>query len=90
MAAELPTMNNEAIAQWIEQNVPAAEFAGKKVLLIVPDSTRTAPLPILFAELRRILGGVCSKLDLLVALGTHPPMPADSIRSMLGIADDDP
>lgn len=90
MAAELPTMNNEAIAQWIEQNVPTADFAGKKVLLIVPDSTRTAPLPILFAELRRILGGVCSKLDLLVALGTHPPMPMDSIRSMLGIADDDP
>ena len=30
MAAELPTMNNEAIAQWIEQNVPAESLLAKK------------------------------------------------------------
>lgn len=90
MSADLPTMTEDAIVQWIEQNVHSSDYAGKKVLLIVPDSTRTAPLPILFSTLRRILGAVASQLDLLVALGTHPPMPQEAIRRMLGIADSDP
>ena len=83
-------MNRDAILQWIHQNVPASDFEGKKVLLIVPDSTRTAPLPILFPALRQLLGPVTAKLDLMVALGTHPPMPQQKIRAMLGIADSDP
>ncbi len=83
-------MNRDAILQWIHQNVPASDFEGKKVLLIVPDSTRTAPLPILFPALRQLLGPVTAKLDLMVALGTHPPMPQQKLRAMLGIADSDP
>lgn len=57
--------------------------------MIVPDSTRTAPLPVLFPALRRMLGPVVRNLDVLVALGTHPPMAQERIRSMLGIAADD-
>ena len=89
MTADLPTMDRAAILQWIHKNVPVADFERKKVLLIVPDSTRTAPLPILFPALRELLGKVAVKLDLMVALGTHPPMPQQKIRSMLGIADSD-
>ena len=55
MTADLPTMDRDAILQWIHKNVPVADFEGKKVLLIVPDSTRTAPLPILFPALRELL-----------------------------------
>jgi len=33
---------------------------------------------------------VAKSLDVLVALGTHPPMPERQIRRMLGITDDDP
>mgnify|MGYP000297748585 CR=1 FL=1 len=90
MTADLPTLDREAILKWIDENVPVNEFKSRRVLLIVPDSTRTAPLPILFPALRKLLGPVTQKLDLLVALGTHPPMPEAKIRSMLGIANDDP
>ena len=90
MTADLPTMDRTAILQWIHQNVPVADFEGKKVLLIVPDSTRTAPLPILFPALRELLGPVSQKLDVMVALGTHPPMPEQKIRAMLGIHHNDP
>lgn len=89
MGSELTTMSDDAIMAWIEDNVSLDEFRGKSVMLIVPDSTRTAPLPVLFATLRRLLVPVCTKVDLLVALGTHPPMSQESIRSMLGIAADD-
>jgi nickel-dependent lactate racemase len=84
-----PTMNTEQIRAWIETHVPVKEFRGKRVLLIVPDATRTAPLPALFSSLRAHLGPVANELNVLVALGTHPPMPIENIRSMLGIASND-
>lgn len=90
MTSDLPSMNTDETRQWIEANLPVQEFEGKRVLLIVPDHTRTAPLPVLFSTVRRLLSPVAASLDLLVALGTHPPMPLERIRSMLGIASDDP
>lgn len=89
MTADLPTLDPNAIRNWIQEHVPVSDFEGKRVLLIVPDSTRTAPLPVLFPALRKLLGPLTTRLDVLVALGTHPPMPIPKIRSMLGIADDD-
>ena len=75
MTADLPTLSDEAITAWVNESVPLSDFEGQRVLLIVPDSTRTAPLPVLFPALRKLLGPVTRQLDVLVALGTHPPMP---------------
>ncbi len=43
------------------------------VLVIIPDSTRTAPMPLLFRLFHDALWSRAA-LDFLVALGTHPPM----------------
>ncbi len=61
----------------------------KKVLLIVPDATRTAPLPLLFDAVHGELTGVGAKVDVMIALGTHPGMPDDAILKLLGISDED-
>ena len=90
MTTPRTTLNPDQMRSWIEQNVPLDDFRGQRVLLIVPDNTRTAPLPVLFPALRKLLRPVTKSLDVLVALGTHPPMPQDKIRSMLGIKQDDP
>ncbi|MCA9049244.1 MAG: DUF2088 domain-containing protein [Planctomycetaceae bacterium] len=90
MTTLLPTLSDEQIVSWIEQQVPVDDFRDKRVLMIIPDSTRTAPLSVLFPALRKQLGPAVKKLDVIVALGTHPPMPQEKIRSMLGIAADDP
>lgn len=90
MASEIKTLTADEMRNWIQQHVPLEDFYGKRVLLIVPDNTRTAPLPVLFPALRNLLRPVTASLDLLVALGTHPPMPQDKIRAMLGIAENDP
>ena len=90
MTTELKTLNADQMRNWIHQHVPLADFRGQRVLMIVPDNTRTAPLPVLFPALRSLLRPVTKSLDVLVALGTHPPMPQEKIRAMLGIADDDP
>ena len=79
------TLTDAEVRDWISANVPVDDFRGKTVLLIVPDATRTAPLPLLFDGISRQLGDQVKALDVLVALGTHPPMPQDAIARMLGI-----
>lgn len=58
---------------------------GKRVLLVVPDGTRTAPLPTLFRLLHALLADRARALDVLIALGTHPPMSEAAIRHHLGL-----
>jgi nickel-dependent lactate racemase len=47
---------------------------GRRVLVIIPDGTRTMPMPLLFGMLENELGTRVKALDFLVALGTHSPM----------------
>jgi lactate racemase len=85
MSGALPHLDDAAIRSWIGRNVPANDFAGKRLLLIVPDSTRTAPLPLLFDALFRHLRPHVASFDVMVALGTHPPMSEAAICRLLGI-----
>ena len=59
----------------------------KKVLVIIPDSTRTMPLNIFYKLLHEHLGTRVSMLDYLIALGTHQPMSDEAIDRMLGRKD---
>lgn len=63
--------------------VAANDLAGKRLLLIVPDGTRTAPIGTLFKGLHRRLRGVTRAFDLIIALGTHPPMTEAAINARL-------
>ncbi len=80
-----PLISDAAIREWFIANVPQQEFAGKRVLLIVPDQTRTAPLPLLFEALAERLLSVVKKLDVLVALGTHPALSEPQLNKLLGL-----
>ncbi|HEX6799798.1 MAG TPA: lactate racemase domain-containing protein [Ktedonobacterales bacterium] len=59
--------------------------AGKRVLAIIPDGTRTAPIPLLFRLLYEQLGPRVARLDYLIALGTHPPMTNEAIDRLVGV-----
>ncbi len=63
----------------------AADYRGKKILLIIPDGTRTAPIGTMFKALFAQLGEVTAAFDILIALGTHPPMPDEAICQRLEI-----
>ena len=78
-------MSEEAVRTWIQENVVLEDFVGKKVLMVVPDATRTAPLPLLFDELHRLLKPKTEALDVIFALGTHPPMSEAQMCKLLGI-----
>ncbi len=62
------------------------DINGKRVLIIIPDSTRTAPLPLFFRLFHELLWGHVKALDYLVALGTHPPMSEEALNKLVGIS----
>ncbi len=62
---------------------------GKKVLAIIPDHTRTAPIDVMFRVLYELLAPKVELLDFLVALGTHPPMSDEAINHRVGITDEE-
>jgi len=73
----------------VSRACPAASYEGKRVLLIVPDSTRTAPVGTVFKALFDEIGAVTKSLDVLVALGTHQPMSEKAICERLEISVED-
>ena len=84
-----PVLSDADVRGWIAANVPAADYRGKRLLLVLPDATRTAPLPLLFSALAEHLGPVVRRLDLVIALGTHQPLPEPAIRKLVGMSDAD-
>jgi nickel-dependent lactate racemase len=63
-------LSRREVREWISRHLATDEFRDRRVLLIVPDGTRTAPLPLLFNAVFQQLQGVVRQLDVLVALGT--------------------
>lgn len=59
---------------------------GKRVLLVVPDATRTAPVGLLFETIFDCIGAQVEKLDVMIALGTHAPMSQSQIDARLEIS----
>lgn len=87
MPEVIDTLSQAQVREWIESHLPLGDFQNKRVLLIVPDSTRTAPLPLLFDAVYQRLRAVVRQFDVLVALGTHPPMNEEQMCRLLGIAE---
>src|SRR5262245_2875663 len=69
------------MAQAIEQ----AGLDGKRVLIIIPDRTRTAPIPMMFRLFNELLQSRVNQLDYLIALGTHKPLSEDAIDQLVGV-----
>jgi nickel-dependent lactate racemase len=59
-----------------------------RILVLIPDHTRSLPLPQLFRMLVETLSGEggAARLDFMVALGTHPPLDENSLCKLVGIS----
>ena len=80
-----PSLSSVEVKQILHAGLPQAEFSNRKVLLIVPDHTRTAPVGQIFQEVHASLGSVAKQIDVMVALGTHPPMSQEAICHRLDL-----
>lgn len=66
-----------------------AKLDGKRVLIIIPDSTRTAPIPLMFRLFYEYLGNTVAALDYLVALGTHQAMSEAALNKLVGVTSEE-
>jgi nickel-dependent lactate racemase len=72
------------------QELAGWSLRGKRVLAIVPDGTRTAPIDLMFRVLRdEARSAGAAAFDVLIALGTHPPMSDEAIDRRLGLTLED-
>lgn len=74
----------DQVRQFVVDQLAATDLDGSRVLVLVPDSTRTCPVPLLLSALHDALAGRVAALDVLIALGTHPPMDDQALADWLG------
>ncbi|MDB6034813.1 MAG: hypothetical protein JWM16_5151 [Verrucomicrobiales bacterium] len=80
-------LSSDQVAELMARTCSPESYKGKRVLLVVPDGTRTAPVGLLFQTLHRIIGGVTQAFDVMIALGTHQPMSESAICERLEISE---
>ena len=73
------------IHELMAQTFNAHNLSGKRVLIIIPDTTRTAPIPQMFRLFYDFLGNKAAALDYLIALGTHQPLNEEAINKHIGV-----
>jgi nickel-dependent lactate racemase len=78
-------LTTDQIMDLVSTAMDGVPLYGKRVLLIIPDSTRTAPIPLMYKTIYKCLEHRVEMLDVLVALGTHPPMSIPQIYQRVGI-----
>jgi lactate racemase len=57
---------------------------GREVLVIIPDHTRSCPLPLVARSVHEALAPRAKQVDYIIALGTHPPMSEEQIDRLVG------
>ena len=77
-------LTSEEIRQVVMQGLGALAVDGKRVLVIIPDGTRTMPMPRMFDLFETHLAPRVAALDYLVALGTHPVMSDEQLGKLVG------
>jgi len=83
--SEAEVMDEAAVEELLVRALDRVPLAGRRVLAIVPDGTRTAPVPLLYRLLTGHLAPRAAALDVLVALGTHQAMPEPAVERLLGL-----
>jgi lactate racemase len=74
------------VSQTVQRTLSSLDLAGRRVLLIIPDSTRSAPVGLFYREIYRFLEDTALSIDVLVALGTHQSMSREQIFRRLEIS----
>lgn len=79
-------LSGTQIRKIVASGIPPELYQGKRVLVLTPDTTRTCPLPLMVSILQEVIGPTASKLDFMVALGTHQPLSEERILDLYGIS----
>ncbi len=87
IGTEEGVLDAEEVRAAVAQALDAADLADRRVLILIPDSTRSAPIPLFFRLFYEQLWASrrVAALDYLVALGTHSPMSDEDLCRLVGV-----
>lgn len=74
---------SDQVTEFVAKVFGEADLRGKNVCLVVPDGTRTCPLPLLLHAARAALAEA-REVTVLIALGTHQAMSEEHLAGHLG------
>ncbi len=80
------TLSADGVREIVARSVATLDPALRRVLVLIPDGTRTMPVPLFVSLLEEALGPHTDALDYLVALGTHRPMSDEQLGKLVGRA----
>ena len=78
-------LDSEQVDAALAQGLPGLDISGQRLLLIIPDKTRTAPVADLVQRIVPMLRDLGASADILVALGTHPQLPENELLEHVGL-----
>jgi lactate racemase len=81
-----PTDNlpEERVQAFVTEQLAGADLEGRSLCVLVPDATRSCPLPLLLEAVHRAVQGRARAVTVLIALGTHAAMTEDQLARHLG------
>ena len=77
-------LTTEQVTAFIRDQLAGTDVDGRSVCIVVPDGTRTCPLPMLMRAVHAGLHGRVTRMTTLIALGTHQPMSDEALAAHLG------
>ena len=83
-------LTEDEVAGFVAEQLAGLDLDGRSVCVVVPDATRSCPLPLLVGAVHGALTGRVSRLTVLIALGTHAAMGPESLAAHLGYPGRDP
>ena len=82
------TLTTDQLRRFIAEQLAATDLDGKSVCLVIPDGTRSSPLPLLLRCVHQALAGRATRITAVIALGTHVAMSDEALARHLGYAED--
>ncbi|MGH3472647.1 MAG: lactate racemase domain-containing protein [Nocardioidaceae bacterium] len=83
-------LTESRVQHFISDQLSGVPLDGRSVCVLVPDATRSCPLPLLMHAVHHSLHERASSVTLLVALGTHAAMTDEQLAGHLGYPVADP
>ena len=77
-------LGEDEVRAFVHEQLSGLDVDGASVCLLVPDATRSCPLPLVLPAVHGALRGRVRQLTVLVALGTHARMSEGALAKHLG------
>jgi lactate racemase len=78
-------LDEAEVRSFVRARLDDLDLDGRSLCLVIPDGTRTCPLPMLLPAITDAVAGRVRSCTAVVALGTHAPMDDAAMQALVGV-----